>query len=433
MLLSPSNPIIKLKHPLTISNGRQITVTTVFRALYDENLSHTGYLLVTRNITREMQSLEELIAAKKAEESRTKSKAMILASLNHDLRTPLNSIIGMTEVLLDTSLDADQQEDAQVIQKSAFKLLSLLNSLADFTKTEAGQIIFTNDWFNLKTDLFQMIKLPGTGLAETKTEVKLNIISGVPEKIYGDPKRIGQILSYLVFALASFAHNETIKINIDSKSEDNNHVNLLFKIESKVDIPGDFSDKIIKFLDRGEADISHENAELALGLAVSKNLCNLMGGSISFGQNEEQGPAFQFSVLAETENRNGTSSVSILVVEDNLLNQKVVGATLKKKGHTFDLAGDGKTALEKFKQNRFDFILMDIQMPVMDGYETTRQIRSFEKENPVGTVAKIYALTVNATSEDKKKCLAVGMNGFFAKPFKFFELEKIIHQIADEK
>jgi CheY-like chemotaxis protein len=189
----------------------------------------------------------------------------------------------------------------------------------------------------------------------------------------------------------------------------------------------------MRFLEWGNPDISHEYGGIALCLAVSKNLCKLMGGALSFKKTDAQASEFQFEINVEVEPKNAKNTVSILVVEDNVLNQKVLGATLKKQGFMYELASDGKAAFEKFKKTRFDFILMDIQMPVMDGYETTRQIRIFEKENPKGIPAKIFALTANATSEDQKKCLAVGMDGFLAKPFKFLELEKIIHQIADQK
>jgi len=433
MLLSPSNPIIKLKHSLTISNGRELKVRTVFRALYDNNLIHTGYQLVIQDITSEVQSLEELVLTKKTLEESCKSKALILANLNHDLRTPLNSIIGMSEVLLDSSLTNNQQDDARVIHKSANNLLTLLNVFADFTKTEAGEIKSTNYWFDLKTDLSSITLTSVPGQKDLGQKVFLNFTPNVPSKINSDPQGLGKILSYLAHILATLVNNENIKINTDSKNIDNNNILLEFVIESEMAVPDELSKNIIAFLEHGDPEISHKNGKLALELAVSKNLCKLMGGSISFEQNELQAAVFKFSLSAETEGTSSSNSVSILVVEDNLLNQKVVGTTLKKRGYSYNLAGDGRTALDKFKQTRFDFILMDIQMPVMDGYETTRQIRNFEKENPSGSSAKIYALTANATSEDQKKCLAVGMDGFFAKPFNFIELEKVILQIADSK
>jgi PAS domain S-box-containing protein len=432
LLLSPANPIIKLKHQLSISNGRQLTVSTVFRALYDENLLHTGYQLVIRDVTRDIQSMEDLLIEKKTLEEATKSKALFLANLNHDLRTPLNSIIGMSEVLMDTSLDEDQLEDAQVIQIAAFKLLSLLNNLADYTKTEANQIIISNNWFDLKTGLSDAIKSYIAKQNVNKSQVKLNFTKNVPSKINSDPKRIGQIAGLLVRVLEYFAGDETINIEIRSENEDNNHVNLILIVDCPVDIPIEFAEKIKRFFDHGDPELSHETGELALGLAVSKNLCKLMGGSVSFKQGEEQNPAFHISIKVETEPGKNPNMVSILVVEDNLLNQKVVGATLRKRGFAYDLASDGKTALEKFRQNRFDFILMDIQMPVMDGYETTRQIREIEKAYPTEKTAKIYALTANATSEDQRKCFAAGMNGFLTKPFNYTELEKIIRAVADE-
>jgi CheY-like chemotaxis protein len=433
MLLSPSNPILKLKHSLTVANMRQLTVTTVFRSLYNKDLLLTGYQLVIRDNTLQSEAIEELLMAKNKAEKTAHSKARFLANLNHDLKTPLNPIIGMTEILLDSPLNAEQKEDLLVIHKSALKLLSMLNTLAGFHNSESGQVIFDNAWFDLKTGLSNIVKECEAAQHEKGNRIRLFYKTDVPENIYADQKRIGQIICYLVTAIANFAQYETININVGSKMVDNNLVGLSITVSSSIAIPDNFTNQTMRFLEWGNPDISHEYGGIALCLAVSKNLCKLMGGALSFKKTDAQASEFQFEINVEVEPKNAKNTVSILVVEDNVLNQKVLGATLKKQGFMYELASDGKAAFEKFKKTRFDFILMDIQMPVMDGYETTRQIRIFEKENPKGIPAKIFALTANATSEDQKKCLAVGMDGFLAKPFKFLELEKIIHQIADQK
>ena len=433
LLLTPINPIIKLHHFLNVSNSHRLFVSTVFRALYDKDYKHEGYQLVIRDITRKVQIKDELPVAKKRVDENSKSMSELLVNLGHDFRTPMNSIIGIIDVLLDSQLKQEQQEDVQVIHKSAHKLLYILNNLVDFFQIEAKQINFESIWFGPQTELSQLIKLPEKKIIEKGNKIVLNSGKSITFKAKGDPKRINQILIPLLQCINHFTENKTIGVSIEKESIDSNNIDLTYRISSN-SLPERISSGITNYFDNGDPSFSQYNGGIALGLAISKSLSVLMGGSVRFRDEPGKGSLFSFKISMETEWQQPSDAniISILVVEDNILNQKVVGLTLKKKGLKYDLAGDGQLALEKYMQNQFDFILMDIQMPVMDGYETTKQIRNFEKENPNRKAARIYALTANATNENQKKCLASGMNGFMTKPFKFSELEKIIYNTSKE-
>jgi len=434
LLLTPNNPIIKLNHSLNVAGGRRLSVSTVFRTLYDENYKHVGYQLVIRDYTRELQIREEVLNAKNKAEEAAKSTSLLLANLGHDLKTPLNSIIGMIQVLMESHLDQDQHEDMQVIQNSGNKLFTLLNSLNEYTSIGAEKIILESTWAEPKSELSNLI-----GLLEDKIKAKGNKITfktgkDIPTKIKSDPKRINQILTHLILCANTFLENGTISFSLEKENDDVNHSNFNYTIIiPETGLLNGVSKMILGFLDWGDPSISQEYGEFALGLAVSKGLAELMGGSVNFENTTKNGAAFTFKINLETEKSKSSNAFSVLVVDDNILNQKVVGTSLKKRGFVYDLASDGQTALNKFKQNRFDFILMDIQMPLMDGYETTRLIRDFEKETKTLKPARIYALTANATDEDRKNGLNAGMDGFITKPFKFPELESIISKIAQQK
>ena len=433
LLLTPNNPIIKLNHFLNISEGHRLSVTTVFRVLFDENFKLAGYQLVIRDITREKQIREELLTKKRRAESAAESIFKLLANLGHDLKTPLNSIIGMIEVLTESNLDQDQQEDVQVIRKSADKLLSLLNTLNEFTIIGANQNILENRWFAPVAELSDLVKSLKEKAKEKGNDLLIHIGNDIPLKTKSDPKLIRLLLSHLIFCSNTFLENGIIEVSLEMGHNDMNHADLLYQIKCKGKrLPLEISEKILTFLHHDDPSISYNYGETALRLAVAKGLSKLLGGAINLSDDAEEGFIFTFKINFEIERPQSSNTVSILVVEDNILNQKVVGIILKNKGFVYDLASDGQAALEKYRQNHFDFILMDIRMPVMDGYEATRNIRKFENEHPTRKAAKIFALTANATSEDQKKCLTAGMNGFLTKPFNFPELEKIIYDRSKE-
>jgi len=429
-VLSPSNAIVKIHHSLNILTIRQIFVSTIIRALYGSGNELTGFQFVMRDISKEVEGREELIIAKKKAEEATKSKSQFLANMSHEIRTPMNSILGMIEVLMQTNLDEDQLEDVEVIKYSATNLLDILNDILDFSRIEANQLNLQNIWFNLEDELKKILKL-----LEIKAKEKGNILSLVtsaemPQKVKGDPLRLGQIIINLLNNAIKFTENGTVKLIIEKEPASEKTTKYKFTItDTGIGMPEKISASLFNFYQQGDSSIAHEYGGSGLGLAISKSLCELMGGSISFKSEVDKGSSFWFTLALEEEKKiEETNKTLVLVVEDNLLNQRVVGATLQKNNFNFDLASNGKIAVEKATEKYYALILMDIQMPVMDGYEATRQIREFENSNPERARSYIIALTANATKEDRERCEKTGMNAYLTKPFKFTDLENILQK-----
>lgn len=429
-VLSPSNAIVKLHHSLNMPTARQIFVSTIIRALYDSNNELTGFQYVMRDISKEVENREELIVAKKKAEEATKSKSQFLANMSHEIRTPMNSILGMIDVLMQTNLDEDQLEDVEVIKYSATNLLDILNDILDFSRIEANQLQIQSIWFNLDDELKKIIKLLENKAKEKGNILILETFPDIPQKVKGDPLRLGQIIINLLNNAVKFTENGTVKLTVEKDLSKEKTSRFKFTIiDTGIGMPEKISASLFNFYQQGDPSIAREYGGSGLGLAISKSLCEMMGGSISFKSEVDKGSAFWFSIaLEEEEKTEKTQKTRVLVVEDNPLNQRIVGATLQKNNIGFDVASNGKIAVEKVLENDYSLILMDIQMPVMDGYEATRQIREFENNNPDRKKTCIIALTANATKEDRERCEKTGMNDYLTKPFKFTDLENILQK-----
>jgi len=431
-ILTPTNSIIKIHHTLEVNTTRQLWVSTIFRALFDTNYNLTGYQLVMRDITTEVQTRDELIEAKKNAEEATQYKSRFLANMSHEIRTPMNSILGMIDVLMETKLDDDQLEDLEVIKYSARKLLDILNDILDFSKIEANQLKIESIHIDLHQELNKIVRLFETKAQGKGNALTLTIGSDVPKQINGDPLRLGQILINLLNNALKFTENGTVELTAKKEKFVDNKVRVSFMVaDTGIGMPDEIRRNLFSFFEQGDPSITREYGGSGLGLAISKSLCELMGGKIGFESEEKKGSNFWFTLDFECDQSEIQSEIrpsTILVVEDNLLNQKVVEATLKKNGFNYELASNGKEAVEKVIEKYYELIIMDIQMPVMDGYEATRKIRELEKSEPDREKASIIALTANATKEDKERCINVGMNGYLTKPFKFTDLEKMIRE-----
>lgn len=433
--LNPNHAVIKQHHTLKLSDSRQMWVSTVARALFDKNYQPVGFQLVMRDISNEVKSRKELIKAREKAEAATKSKSMFLANMSHEIRTPINSILGMIDVLMETEVNEDQMEDLEVIQYSAKKLLGLLNDLLDFSKIEANQIKLEKIYFNLHDELGKIIRLQEIKAKEKDNKLVLNIAENVPERIQGDSLRLGQILINLVNNALKFTEGGTVELKAEVESETEDQVRIRFSVsDTGIGMDKQARDIIFEFFEQGDPSVTREYGGTGLGLAISKSLCEMMGGKINLESEINKGTTFWIEIDFDREKpkkNTNNDRMKVLIVEDNLLNQKVVSATLRKNGYDFDLADNGKIAVEKAAKTPFDIIIMDIQMPVMDGYDATRLIRENEEKQPGDHRAKIIALTANATKEDRKKCMEIGMDEYMTKPFKFKELEQIIRKLTD--
>ncbi len=431
--LTPTNAVVKIHHSLNASKTRQVNVSTIFRAIFDNDYELTGYQMVMRDITSELKSKEELIEARKKAENASGMRSQFIANMSHEIRTPMNSVVGLIDVLATSELDDDQRENVEVIKFSADKLLNLLNDIIDYSKIDSNQITFVQDWFVLLELLNKTIKLLKVNAKEKNNKLKFSIDPSIPKEIKGDHFRLGQVIINLLNNALKFTENGTVELKAEKEILSKGKVKIRFTVsDTGVGIPKNVLKNIFNIFDQGDPEITQKYGGSGLGLAISKSLCEKMGGKIDVKSSVGEGTNFWFSITFDIKEQTiepKNNNIHILVVEDNVLNQRVVGTTLQRNGFTYDVAENGQAAVDKFKGNDFDLILMDIQMPVMDGYEATEIIRAMEEKEPNIKRIKIIALTANATKEDQDRCLDVGMDDYMTKPFRFKELIAIVTKL----
>ncbi|MEI6457116.1 MAG: response regulator [bacterium] len=416
----------------------------------------------------------DLTAARQAALEANKSKTMFLANMSHEIRTPMNSIIGIYNVLSQTKLTDEQREFLEIINISSHNLLAIINDILDLSKIEAGQLKLEYKPYFLHDEVHQVIKLLSLKAKGKGIELYFKIQSTAPTCVIGDAGRLKQVLINLANNAIKFTNEGHVVVSVETMDPSMENLDENMKYfpdivmnagnlsKDLVVIKFEVSDTGIGISPEEQKDLFHEFAQLenpliqkfegtGLGLSISKNLMKLMNGKIGVISEKGKGSTFWFTlalekgndeaILQKTEpvNRQKKSKpLSILIVEDNLLNQKFAVTSLQRAGHNVEIAEHGKVAVEKFKKQHFDLILMDIAMPIMDGIEATHEIRRLEsegKELPVantGKRIKIIAVTAHVMVTDRDKCLAAGMDDYLAKPYRPQELISIIENLDIE-
>jgi len=422
------------------SKRSQILLDVKKTLICDPEGNSLGIISIARDITDFHNNQLALEKAKSEAESANIAKSMFLANMSHEIRTPMNGIIGMTDILHDTELTDEQKEFLRIIKLSGDNLLTIINDILDFSKIEAGRITLEEIPFNLNEIIDETKKLLEYQASQKNLYLKYSITPDVPLQVIGDPLRIKQVLINLTNNALKFTNEGGITIKVELLEQKNETVKLLFKvIDTGIGISEEGKQKLFTAFTQTDTSTTRKFGGTGLGLTISKRLVELMNGEIGVESEPGQGSTFWFTItyktsgVAETETetdreqkKKPTVKLRILLAEDNPINQRVALYNLTKLNHIVDIAENGKSAYEKFLKSHYDLILMDIQMPIMNGIEATRKIREWEKKNNQGPIP-IIAMTANAMKDEMDKLLKEEMDSYLTKPFKISELKKVLN------
>jgi signal transduction histidine kinase/CheY-like chemotaxis protein len=414
------------------------------------NFDESDKLKLIQELEEHQMELEkanaELLIARNLAQAASLAKSNFLANMSHEIRTPLNGIIGFTDLLMKTNLDADQLEYMSIVNESAVTLMEIINDILDFSKIEAGKLelnIEEIDIYDLVHRVINLFKYQ----ADTKNiKLILSIDSNVPQFIYADAVRLKQIIVNLIGNSLKFTQKGEIRLDINQVFSSKNRTTLYFSVkDTGIGIKKSNQEKIFQSFIQEEATTTRKYGGTGLGLAISNQLLGLMKSKLHLISEYGHGSDFNFSVVFRKSHLKRTTEVLnpnqvvnkedltknfnhaiVLIVEDNRINMLLAKKLIKKilpDSIIFE-ASDGKEAIEQFKKENPDVILMDIQMPKKNGYEATAEIRKLKNSGNI----PIIALTAGTMSEDKEKCFKSGMNDYLSKPINQYDLEKVLRQ-----
>jgi signal transduction histidine kinase/CheY-like chemotaxis protein len=408
-----------------------------------------------KNAEHTKQLIKELEQSTAKAETAVRLKGQFLANMSHEIRTPMNAIIGMAELLLDDDLTPTQRESAETVRDSADALLRVIDDILDLSKIEAGKLTFETLNFDLRATVKGVTDTLALRASAKGLDLAVSIAADVTTFLRGDPGRLRQVLLNLVGNAIKFTPRGQVTVLVTQESETGTHAVLRFSVrDTGIGIAPEAQQRLFDAFTQADGSTTRRYGGTGLGLAISKQMIGLMGGAIRIESSPGAGSTFWFTCRLEkqatgaycqfpppADRRDGLapnvpgridrrkSGVRILLVEDNVVNQRVALRVLNKLGYTVDPAANGREAVEAASRVRYDLILMDCQMPEMDGYEATAQIRRLEAAT---RRTPIVAMTAHAMQGDREKCLEAGMDDYVAKPFRADALGAVLRRWTSE-
>lgn len=458
-------------------DGSLIDVSITAVPVYDAAARLIGASAVAHDISQKKREAEEMLRAKEAAESANQAKSEFLANISHELRTPMNAILGMTDLALNEPLSPDVRECLETVKNSAEALLGLLNDVLDFSRMETGQFAVESIPFRLRSVLEEVTKVLAVGAYQKGLDLSLTVAPGVPDRLIGDPLRLRQILLNLVGNAVKFTEQGRIAVRVEVRSKDNKEACVEFAVsDTGIGISKEQQKRIFSPFTQVDGSNTRRHGGAGMGLAIVAQLTRLMGGEFWVESEEGQGSTFFFTVrlprwqaaassrdfpevaqrlefagqtppnggLQESLSAMGhladgqddannieqrrSRALQILLVEDTLANQKLVQSILVKRGHLVEVASNGREAVNLVRHREFDLVLMDVQMPIMDGFQATAAIRAMEPDGKASV--PVVAMTARAMRGDREQCLRSGMDAYIAKPVDSRRLLAVVEWLA---
>lgn len=427
-----NNSEVKFSHSLTTKRGTVKYINEYIKCLYDEHNEPFKILGTIQDITEQKHIETELIKAKELAEQSVRVKEQFLTNMSHEIRTPMNGIIGFARILEGTNLNVDQEQSVKAIKRAGKNLMVIINDILDLSKIEADKIVIEEVKFSLSKNIETVIELLSTIAKEKNVKLLYKIDPKIDDFLIGDPTRLSQILINLLGNALKFTEEGYVELLISLEKESETDVFITYTVtDTGIGIPQNKIDSIFESFNQGSNETTRKFGGTGLGLTITRKLIELQGSKINVKSAVGKGSKFSFPMqYAKDQSRirnvpiveykqltpDFLKGIKILMVEDNDLNQLLAIKVFKKWEKEIDIAENGKIAIDKIEKNDYDIILMDIQMPEMDGIELTKYIR-----NNMGAKANIpiIALTAHATLKEETRCLENGMNDYLSKPYHF--------------
>ncbi|MEE4257419.1 MAG: response regulator [Bacteroidales bacterium] len=441
-------PLYNIEESIT-KNNKKVWLTTNLAPYRDNEGEIIGLVGISWDITYRKKYENELQEAKEQAEEGTRAKSEFLANMSHEIRTPMNGIIGMAEILKQANLGKKQEENLNILISSTRSLLSLVNDILDISKIEAGKIELEFEDFDLRSMLKDIENIMYIKAEEKALDYKTFISPDVPLFLKGDPSRMKQIILNLVNNAVKFTQKGRVHTYINVEEESTNKIKLKVKVQDTgIGISDNGRKNLFQLFSQVDTSTTKIYGGTGLGLSIAKRLVMLMEGDIGMESMQNEGSEFWFTAWLEKSDRKsaipepldekpetvdeGLKKLYILLAEDNEINQKIIQYSLTNSGHEVDIAQNGQEAIDMYNVNTYDLVLMDVQMPILDGYAATQHIREIESAVPNGEKRiPIIALTANAMKGDREKCLAAGMDEYLSKPFTPQDLQGIIRSVTE--